>query len=557
MIEIQPQLLPLTDLLSRRLFYIPNYQRAYSWGSRQREDLFEDIEKIFQNKAQESHFMATIVCLRKKKNISLGTDEFTQLDIVDGQQRLTTIVLLLNAIKLELEQCDQNSVERELREITDLLIKVSSDNLLLLQTNHDSSHYFSNYIRYGTVVSVDQGKTLADRELLKAIEECQKFLRDRGMDGQKLLNLYSCIKNRLFFILYEISDEKLVYTVFEVLNSRGIEVSWLDRLKCILMGKAYELPESSIQLIPELHNIWRDMYKEIGLHQGLSTESLRFAATLYQSNQPSKPLSETDAVDEFRAKADDVQSIRKAAHWLLNVTKACDKVFADPRRNAITKISQARLLAVAINLRDNISVDDKEKLLILWEKITFRIYGMLGKDARTQVGNYVRLSWRIAKEDISVEKIQSEIQSIGKEFSIKDAVESLRNSNCYEGWQEEFRYFMFRYEEHLAKKKRQKLSNKQWERIWEKSASESIEHIMPQSKAKENIKHRLGNLVILPLGLNKSLQDKIPSQKYEAYRQTGLFCAIEVPPATGRWSKIAVENREEKLLEWATKEWSE
>ena len=84
--------------------------------------------------------MATIVCLRKKKNISLGTDEFTQLDIVDGQQRLTTIVLLLNAIKLELEQCDQNSVERELREITDLLVKVSSDNLLLLQTNHDSSH---------------------------------------------------------------------------------------------------------------------------------------------------------------------------------------------------------------------------------------------------------------------------------------------------------------------------------------------------------------------------------------------------------------------------------
>ena len=283
MIDIQPQLLPLTDLLSRRLFYIPNYQRAYSWGSRQREDLFEDIEKIFQNKAQESHFMATIVCLRKKTNISLGTDEFTQLDIVDGQQRLTTIVLLLNAIKLELEQCDQNSVERELREITDLLVKVSSDNLLLLQTNHDSSHYFSNYIRYGTVVSVDQGNTLADRELLKAIEECQKFLRDRGMDGQKLLNLYSCIKNRLFFILYEISDEKLVYTVFEVLNSRGIEVSWLDRLKCILMGKAYELPESSIQLIPELHNIWRDIYKEIGLHQGLSTESLRFAATLYQS----------------------------------------------------------------------------------------------------------------------------------------------------------------------------------------------------------------------------------------------------------------------------------
>ena len=392
MIEIQPQLLSLTKLLDGRLFYIPDYQRAYSWGSRQRIDLFEDIERIFQNGAQESHFMATIVCLRRETKIPIGTDVFDRLDIVDGQQRMTTIVLLLNAIKLELGQSDKNYVKRELREISDLLVKVSSDNLLLLQTNHDSSHYFSNFIRYGTVDSVDQGKTLADRELLKAIKDCQNFLRDRGMDGQKLLELNSCIKNRLFFILYEISDEKLVYTVFEVLNSRGIEVSWLDRLKCILMGKAYELPESSNQLIHDLHIIWRDIYKEIGLHQGLSTESLRFAATLYQSNQPSKPLSETDAVDDFRDKADDVPSIRKAAHWLLNVTKACDKVFADPRRNAITKISQARLLAVAIHLRDNISDDDKEKLLILWEKITFRIYGMLGKDARTQVGSYVRLS---------------------------------------------------------------------------------------------------------------------------------------------------------------------
>ena len=285
MIEIQPQLLSLTKLLDGRLFYIPDYQRAYSWGSRQRIDLFEDIERIFQNGARESHFMATIVCLRRETKFPIGTDVFDRLDIVDGQQRMTTIVLLLNAIKLELGQSDKNDVERELQEISELLVKVSSDNLLLLQTNHDSSHYFSNFIRYGTVDSVDQGKTLADRELLKAIKDCQDFLRGRGMDGQKLLELYSCIKNRLFFILYEISDEKLVYTVFEVLNSRGIEVSWLDRLKCILMGKAYELPESSNQLIHDLHIIWRDIYKEIGLHQGLSTESLRFAATLYQSNQ--------------------------------------------------------------------------------------------------------------------------------------------------------------------------------------------------------------------------------------------------------------------------------
>ncbi|MDE0308559.1 MAG: DUF262 domain-containing protein [Acidiferrobacterales bacterium] len=555
--DIQPQLLPLTKLLDGRLFSIPDYQRAYSWGSQHRADLFEDIENIFQNGKHESHFMATIVCLRRESKFPIGTDEYDKLDIVDGQQRLTTIVLLLNAIKLELKRCDQSYVERELREISELLVKESSDNLILLQTNQDSSFYFFNFIRYGTVVSVDQGKTLADRELLKAIEDCQEFLRNRRMDEQKLLELYSCIKNRLFFVLYEISEEKLVYTVFEVLNSRGIEVSWLDRLKCILMGKAYELPNSSEQLIPELHTIWRNIYKEIGLHQGLSSESLRFAATLYQSGKPSKPLSEPDAVAEFRDKAVDASSIRTAAQWLLNVTKACDKVFADSRRNAITKISQARLLVVAIHLRDDINEDDKEKLLILWEKTTFRIYGMLGKDARTQVGNYVRLSWRIKKENLSVKEIQSEIQSIGKGFPINDAVESLRNFNCYEGWGEELRYFMFRYEEYLAKKEGQDISKKQWELIWQKSTSESIEHIWPQSTAPEDIKHRIGNLMILPLGLNKQLQDNHPNQKFAAYERTGLYSATEVPPRTRRWSKKAVNNREQRLLEFARIEWGD
>jgi len=555
--NIQPQLLPLTKLLEGRLFYIPEYQRAYSWGSEQRKDLFDDIKKVYECETEnQNHFMATIVCLRKGSK-KIGTDEFDDLYIVDGQQRLTTLILLLNAIKLALEKCDQNRVKDDLRKISELLVKGNSDNLILLQTNHDSSHYFNNFIHKGTTPSLDQGKTLADRELLKAIHECKNFLKDWRIDDEKLLNLYACIKNQLFFVLYEITEEKLVYSVFEVLNSRGIPVSWLDRLKCILMGAAYELPKSREQLIPELKNIWRDIYTAIGLHQGLSSESLRFAATLYKDVQPSKPLSETDAVSEFRDKAVNAQSIRDASHWLLEVTEACNKIVADPRRNAITKISQARLLAVAIHLRKDLTNDSKEQVLAIWEKVTFRLYGMLGKDARSQVGNYVRLSWRVLKENLTVEIICSELTSMGESAPIEDAVKSLRNSNCYEGWQEEFRYFMFRYEEYLSKNKGQNYSNEQWERIWMSNAVESIEHIWPQSNAPEDIVHNLGNLLILPPRLNSELQDKSPINKFDKYEKTGLYCAEEVRPETGRWSKKAVREREEKLLEWATEEWGE
>ena len=497
--------------------------------------------------------MAVIVCLRKEK-ITLGTHEFYKLEIVDGQQRLTTLIILLNAIKLALN-CEDADEELTARELKEILVKVGGDNLLLLQTNHDTSHHFADFIRNGKSEDPEKGKTLADRELLAAIADCKKFVKDWVENGQALTLLVGHIKNRLSFILHEISDEKTVYTVFEVLNSRGMEVSWLDRLKSILMGTAYVLEDAdSEQLIKDLRVIWRDIYSTVGLSQGLSTEALRFAATLRASTPQNRPMSEQAAVDELRSAAHNSKQIREVARWLLQVTKACDTVVSTHRLNAVTRISQARLLAVAIHLCEGVTKKDRARLLSIWEKVSFRIYGMLRYDARTRVGEYVRLARRIIQGNITADEIFNEIRSIGNDFPIEDAVKALRNANCYEGWQEELRYFMFRYEEHLTKKKGNKFRNEQWEKIWSVSPSKSIEHIFPQNTARDHMKHRLGNLLLLPPSLNSRLGYMPPKEKFEKYRETGLLIAVEVA-SNKRWSNNAIKLRERKMLEWASREW--
>jgi uncharacterized protein with ParB-like and HNH nuclease domain len=88
--KLQPQLLSLSGLLAGKLFRIPEYQRAYAWEKKQRGDLFGDIRRI--KSSNEDHFMATIVGLSRNKQMIIA-DEFTVVDIVDGQQRLTTILL--------------------------------------------------------------------------------------------------------------------------------------------------------------------------------------------------------------------------------------------------------------------------------------------------------------------------------------------------------------------------------------------------------------------------------------------------------------------------------
>jgi hypothetical protein len=288
MIAIQPQYLTLTKLLNGRLFRIPEYQRAYSWTTHQRADPFGDIMKTHAKGEDAGHFMAAVVGLRRDKEI-LGTDEFHVMEIVDGQQRLTTLIILLNVIKLALNQ--ENKAEKKLiEELSELLVKPEGDELLLLQTNHDGSQFFTNFLRKGISPTSDSGKTLADREILEAIEDCKQFVSTWVGGGNTLSELLALLKNKLFFMLHEIDDEKSVYTVFEVLNSRGLDVSWMDRLKSILMGSAFELKNANqAGVIGELHSTWRDIYSIIGLRPGMSTEALRFAATLKEAEAPSRP----------------------------------------------------------------------------------------------------------------------------------------------------------------------------------------------------------------------------------------------------------------------------
>lgn len=81
MLDIVPQYLTLSKLIDGRLFRIPEYQRAYSWTRHERNDLFEDIKKVHAKGPEEGHFMAAMVCLRRKKQ-TLGTDVFYVNEVV-------------------------------------------------------------------------------------------------------------------------------------------------------------------------------------------------------------------------------------------------------------------------------------------------------------------------------------------------------------------------------------------------------------------------------------------------------------------------------------------
>ncbi len=573
---IEPRYATLQTLFADRVFRIPHYQRFYSWQSKQREDLFSDLKKLSDRGNDNHHFMATVVCHRTMEVTPIGAKEYRLYDIVDGQQRLTTLILILKCIEVALED---GSEERT--ELAKTIVK-RDGNLILLQTNNANEHIFNAFLREGSRPNKDDIRTHADRNLHYAINECTSFVQEWAIERGDPMSLLRLVQNKLGFVIYDTEDSRVVYSIFEVLNSRGLAVDWLDKCKSVLMGKAFELAESEESAeatIGTLQNLWGNIYREIADVSVSGQEIVRVTATLHYGPYQGKPQKAEQALELLRDECDTADKPRQIAEKIYDVTKklvALEKnIFLGP----MTKVLQARILAVALESADCLTVREREKALAQWECVTFRIFGLHNKDARTKVGDYIRLAAKIANKEDGASRyseIMGALRELGDDYPISDAVqEGLVNSDCYDR-PDLCRYVLWRYEEHLARRAgRGATVDEQIRRdVWQLRAVDSIEHIFPQiperggawdgkmqrgdGKVKKHWRHvgRIGNLILLPISLNWEAKRTCFEDKKAVYERHNLRMVREILEEN-QWTLAEIEDRESKIVDWAIEEWAD
>lgn len=558
------QLLTLPQIFDNNLFTIPDYQRGYAWDEKQVRELLRDIDHLLDDGISQKHYTGTIV-------LSLLIDDITrEYQVVDGQQRLTTLVILLRMLADRLSGDQKTAFEwRYLRRG-----EPGADRSVLL-LSADTRSFFERVIM-GDGNPVHEPPTLeAHHRLLQARKLISNWISDRTSIGTSIAQFLDSVEKELGFIVFAPKEDAETGAMFEVINNRGKPLSELEKVKNYLIYCCVKLNATTLR--KSIDGDWSEILRNLNV-SGKTSQSdegafLRYCMSVYFK------LNKTDSqygYDEIKKKVSLEESIKSPARKTSAVTeigqfvsflKAASLWYARLYGQKHDSLS-ADLVAVL----DQIRGQDRQasimpiflalviknqgaggrlvKLLKLLEVVNFRVYMARNITARNDTGqgdlyyyayqyyhdqllnDFDAESRKIGSSTVATEEDALEYRLV--QFALWLAPEDpfKKSFSLEAGSADDFydwrglRYFLMSYEQHLQPNKTILIDKITRSRSEGKSADYlSVEHLWAtenRNNPGENDrvvdsfeKRRLGNFVLLELRLNiqgyaDNLEDKLP-----------------------------------------------
>jgi hypothetical protein len=310
--QVAPRYVTLPQLFKNSVYKVPEYQRGYAWTQRQLDDLWNDIEG---SDGSAQHFTGMIV-VEAREERSLGERAMQDqriLELIDGQQRLTTLILLIQAIIAELRALDTPEARLQADRLAEKYI--GSPGSFRLVLNEDSRTYFEHLLATGEPpLQTENG---SQQNIFRAArffrDKLAELTSERGEWLESVSAIARRVESNLKFIHVQVDDDTEAGKMFEVMNNRGKPLSDVDRLKNYLMYLANKIsmPPDAVKGIATL---WGDIYKQVMRasrdgEAAIPTESklLRTHWVLYQDATPAPDhelsISQTSAY-EMRVNVD-------------------------------------------------------------------------------------------------------------------------------------------------------------------------------------------------------------------------------------------------------------
>lgn len=248
---------PLSKIFSDDyVFSIPGYQRPYSWTTEQARELIDDLYAFMKEGGKSlgetpPYFLGSIVLVKQ--------DALPQATVVDGQQRLTTLTILLSAIRANVSDSKaRGGLSKLIYDQGDVILNTANHYRLTLRER--DLQFFREYVQHedgiNKLILIDQ--QLPDSQ--NNLRENARLLMARvgEMEEDERVRLAQFIATRCYLVTVCTPDLDSAYRIFNVLNSRGLDLSATDILKAEIIGKL------SAEKREHYTEVWEDIEDDLG-----------------------------------------------------------------------------------------------------------------------------------------------------------------------------------------------------------------------------------------------------------------------------------------------------
>lgn len=534
-------------------YEIPKFQRDYTWDVEQWDDLWQDINAL-RIKEESEHYMGYLV---------LQNIDNRNFQIIDGQQRLTSMSLIVLAVMRCLLELAENNIDSEKNiERRDELrrsyigsvspVTLIAENKIKLNRNSD------DYYRQHLVLLKKELPLRNTNASEKQMRECflwhYERIKKEFTTGESLAGFIDNIVDKLFFTVINVSDDFNAFRVFEALNARGVQLSSADLLKNYLFSVVDESKPHPSE-IDELELLWSKVIGKLGNQK--FEDYLR-----YFWNSKNKTVRKTNLFKTIRKSILDktqafalVRELNDVADVYMALQNPEDELWKK-RNEVATALGELKLfhikqtLSLFISAYYNLSENDFEKLVKACTVVSFRynVIGGLNPNEQEDAYNTIALNINKAKKfnTADLKSVYVSDENFELSFSNK-AFKNTERSKIV-------KYIFSKLE-----------SYKYRNDIPAESDLFSVEHILPESadeswgdfdnEAINRSINRLGNLTLLEKKLNKDADNLKYEAKKPFYKQSNCKLTTSLIEHSNEWNEKNLSARQKELAKDAKAIW--
>ncbi|MBS3015584.1 DUF262 domain-containing protein [Helicobacter pylori] len=581
------ELLTLDGVIEKGVFEIPSYQRGYAWQERQLKDFWNDLEHV-SKLGDKFHYMHSLT-LRGLENEL----EDSAFEIIDGQQRLATSLILLGLLAKTTKNKDPKYDSMNLEPVL-------------------SYKYYGLSEAFGAIMGEEKDlERFQTSFYAKNLIDAYAFFKEKISDTpmETLEKMFDALIKKMLFSVVELNDNRIdPFSSFETINNRGKDLSTLELLKNRLHFVAHKIcnGQKLETLQQEINKTYTIIYYDLRQFKDDDLERFLKHFVAYYYGENSNKFKERLLEMEFNAHkrythntpfSDEYDKIDELLFYLSYSSKvwhflhtpdekAITLIFDDNRKlemeitpkmrslldkmRRLNALSDNAFLPLLLSLltiqlegkhanKQPYTTKELEGLLEYLERFGFLVYGVAGKS--TAKNEWIELafqafrSYREREENITIKDLPTLEKNFFKgEHSglelLEENIHSKKNTEKWYQWGKALNYLLYEYE----------LYHNPETTLNFDSSIESIEHILPQKpdqgySAKEkswaknpHVVHALGNLLLIAKNANSSLSNKPFEEKRKQYLK-GSYSEKEVAK-NASFGVAQIKERSEKLLDF-------